>query len=153
MEINFYGVLQEDVAKVACVLLEKAYKANSNSVLLAANTEEARNFDAKLWSSISWLPHCMAGEAREQETPLVIYDLNLSQDISVKNQAKLCFILGETPYNNLEKFEKAYIIFDLRDSNALKANRERWKTLVQKDYMMRFYKQNQQGKFEETKIG
>jgi DNA polymerase IIIc chi subunit len=152
MEINFYGVSQEDITKVVCVLLEKAYKTNSNSVLLVSNAEEAKNFDSKLWSSISWLPHCLHGDSREEQTPVVIYTINNQEDISIKNHAKLCFIFEETPHQNLEKFEKAYIIFDLKNAASLKYNRERWKDLSQQNYEMKFYKQNQQGKFEETKL-
>ncbi|MDR0485018.1 MAG: DNA polymerase III subunit chi [Alphaproteobacteria bacterium] len=152
MEINFYGVLQDDVQKVVAVLLEKAYKTNKNSVLLVPTVEEAKSFDARLWSAVSWLPHCLEGDSKEEKAPLVISFNGVSQSINVKNNASFCFVFGESEHYDLEKFEKIYIIFDLRNQNSVKFNRERWKDLQQKNYAMRFYKQNQQGKFEETKL-
>lgn len=152
MEINFYGVWQDDIQKVVAVLLEKTYQSAKNSVLLVATKEESDFLNAKLWSVASWLPHCLAGESREEDHPVVIFINNENNNIDVKNNAQFLFVFGSAKHYDLEKFEKAYIIFDLKNDTAVKNNRARWKELQQQEYIMRFYKQNEKGKFEETKL-
>lgn len=152
MEINFYGVWQDDIQKVLAILLEKSYQSGKNCVLLVSTKEEADFLNAKLWSVASWLPHCLEGEAREEDNPVVIYINNTEESINIKNNADFLFVFGSARHYNLEKFEKAYIVFDLKNEFSVKNNRARWKELLQQDYTMRFYKQNEKGKFIETKL-
>lgn len=152
MEINFYGVRQDDIQKVVAILLEKSYQSGKNSSLLVSTKEEADFLNAKLWSVASWLPHCLQGEKREEDHPVVIYINNEEEIIDIKNNANFLFVFGSAKHYDLEKFEKIYIVFDLKNEFSVKNNRARWKDLLQQDHTMCFYKQNEKGKFEETKL-
>lgn len=152
MEINFYGVRQDDIQKVVAVLLEKSYHSGKNCSLLVSTKEEADFLNAKLWSVASWLPHCLEAEKREEDHPVVIYINNDAETIEIKNHADFLFVFGSARHYNLEKFEKAYVIFDLKNEFSLKNNRARWKELLHQNHTMRFYKQDEKGKFIETKL-
>ncbi len=152
MEVNFYGVWQDDIQKVIAVLLEKSYQNSKNSSLLVATKEEADFLNAKLWSVSSWLPHCLEGDNREEDHPVVIHINNESESIDVKNNANFLFVFGSAKHYDLDKFEKIYIIFDLKNEFSVKNNRSRWKELQESGHIISFYKQNEKGKFEETKV-
>lgn len=152
MEINFYGVRQDDIQKVVAVLLEKSYLLGKKSSLLVSSKEEADFLNSKLWSVAMWLPHCLEGEQREEDYPIVIHINNEEKVINVKNEASFLFVFESAKHYDLEKFEKIYVIFDLKNDFSVKNNRARWKELQDSGNSISFYKQNEKGRFEETKL-
>jgi len=72
--INFYHFTTTNLEKSLFSILQKAYKANMNSVVLAENELKAVEIDNALWSlgRISFLPHCLNSDPKPERAPIVI---------------------------------------------------------------------------------
>ncbi len=77
-KIAFYILNNESSLKgralYACRIIEKAYSNNHKIYVHVANSEEAQNFDAQLWtfSDISFVPHEIYGQGSNSDHQVLI---------------------------------------------------------------------------------
>lgn len=145
-EIAFYGILQANLYKVLAVLLEKSLQINKECQVLVGNFEESEYVNKYLWSSATWLPHCLVGAKEERQTPILIDYVN--SNLSLKKQPEYLFCVNNNDYHNIESFQKVFIVFNLQEPEVAKYNRQRWKSYSQNNYVVNFFKQNLKGTFE-----
>jgi len=145
-EIAFYGILHTNIYKVLAVLLEKSLKVNKACHVLADNLEESEYVNKYLWSSVTWLPHCVVGAKEEPHTPIVIDYVGSNQ--SLQKQQEYLFCINNTDHSNITDFQKVFIVFNLQEPEVAKYNRQRWKNYSQNNYVVNFYQQNLKGAFE-----
>jgi DNA polymerase-3 subunit chi len=71
--IDFYFNAEDRLA-VACRLAAKAVQQKNRVLVYAPEAELAQKFDRTLWTfqAVSFVPHCYAGDALAEETPVVI---------------------------------------------------------------------------------
>ena len=71
--IDFYFNASDRVA-VACRLAGKAVQQKNRVLVYAPEPELAQKFDRTLWTfqAVSFVPHCHAGDALADETPVLI---------------------------------------------------------------------------------
>ena len=71
--IDFYFNAQ-DRLQVACRLAAKAYSQKKRMLIYAPESDTASRIDKMLWTwqAISFVPHCLAGDALAGETPVLI---------------------------------------------------------------------------------
>jgi DNA polymerase-3 subunit chi len=71
--IDFYFNAADRVT-VACRLAAKAVQQKNRVLVYAPDAELAHKFDRTLWTwrAVSFVPHCHAGDALADETPVVI---------------------------------------------------------------------------------
>ena len=79
--IDFYFNAGDRIA-VACRLAAKAFQQKNRVLVYAPETELAHKFDRALWTfqAVSFVPHCHAGDALADETPVLICVENQSQE-------------------------------------------------------------------------
>lgn len=75
--IDFY-FNAADRLTVACRLAAKAVQQANRVLVYAPDAELARKFDRMLWTwqAVSFVPHCHAGDALADETPVLICSEN-----------------------------------------------------------------------------
>lgn len=71
--IDFYFNAEDRIA-VACRLAAKAVQQKNRVLVYAPQAELAQKLDRTLWTwqAISFVPHCYAGDALADETPVLI---------------------------------------------------------------------------------
>jgi DNA polymerase IIIc chi subunit len=152
MDINFYGITSEDPVKVLITLLDKAVLTQGiRSCILLKNLVELEQLDKSLWSRHLWLPHSIAGDPEENETPIVLYNTE-DKELSLKKNIDYLFLLDKSPSPVIDDFKKIFVVFNINNNDSLSYNRARWKTLLNYEANRRFFKQNDDGKFIEIKI-
>lgn len=79
--IDFYFNAADRVA-VACRLAAKAVQQKNRVLVYAPDAELAQKFDRTLWTfqAVSFVPHCRAGDALANETPVLICTGNEEQE-------------------------------------------------------------------------
>jgi DNA polymerase-3 subunit chi len=80
-DIDFYILSAQEPQQrldFACRLIEKAYRSRCKVFIQLDNQEQAKILDELLWSyrDSSFIPHCLLGEADNEEAPAVTLGYN-----------------------------------------------------------------------------
>lgn len=144
LEANFYAVYTHSVNKVLATLLEKAQKLQASCGILLDDQYQAIELDKVLWTSLVWLPHCLTDDELAEDTPIVI-----GYGKKINKITEFLFILDQAEtidYN----YKKLFVIFDAKNPEILEYNRTRWKDYLAKGINVKFYQQDNFGKFNEV---
>lgn len=146
MEISFYHLTSTPIEKATPALLDKAYEGKMRALLLCAN-DEKQKFDDALWTfhPRKFLPHGTdESEIDPKRQPILISDklenLNDSTVLAIVNGEKI---------EDFGKFTKVLDIFDGNYAEILEAARSRWKEYKEKDFKLRYWFQDDKGKWVE----
>lgn len=147
MEISFYHLTVTPIEKATPTLLDKAYEGGMRALLLCAEADK-KKFDDALWTfhPRKFLPHGRDDDeiiSPERQPVLVSAsqeNLNSSTVLAVTNGAEIA---------DFGKFTKVLDIFDGNVEADLAAARKRWKAYKDAGHTMRYWSQDEKGKWEE----
>jgi DNA polymerase-3 subunit chi len=147
MEISFYHLAVTPMEKAVPALLERAYDAGMRSHLLCDATQK-KDFDSALWTyhPRKFLPHGTDDDAKiaPERQPVLI-----SAEQENLNKAKVLAVTNGTQIEDFGKFKRVLDIFDGNVEKDLAAARKRWKAYKDAGHEMRYWSQDEKGKWVE----
>jgi DNA polymerase III subunit chi len=131
-EIDFH-IKVPDVRNYACRILRIAYNKGAKVVVFDDNVARLKAFDDQLWtfSALDFIPHVMAGDANEGETPIV-----LTSDDSLAKVHDVILNLSDNKPPGFGSF-KRLVEFVPTEGESLIAARQRYKFYKDRGYTIR----------------
>lgn len=144
MEISFYHLTTSPIEKALPNLLEKAYESGHRIQVVCSN-EDVKAFDDTFWTfhPRKFLPH---GTDNPEKQPVFITPDNDNQ-----NSATVLAITDGREIPS-EDYEKILHMFDGNNEDALATARSRWKEYKEKGYELRYWFQDENGKWAEKNL-
>jgi len=145
MEIWFYHLERTPLDKVLPGLLEKTLANQWRALISSPDPARLSWLDQWLWSYAddSFLPHSLSTLPRAEQQPIL-----LTTDSKNENDSQVAFLLDGADPSDFAGFERAIVMFDDADTNAVQNARKFWKTAKAKAQTICYWKQNQVGKWE-----
>jgi DNA polymerase-3 subunit chi len=130
--IDFYFNAGDRIS-VACRLAAKAVQQGNRVLVYAPDAELAQKFDRTLWTwqAISFVPHCTAGDALADETPVLI-----SSEKEESGNREILINLGADCPAFFERHERLLEIV-AQDDEGRRAGRARYGFYRDRGYAMR----------------
>jgi DNA polymerase-3 subunit chi len=148
-EILFYHLQRQPLEAVLPGLLERSLARGWRCVVEGGNQERLEALDAHLWTYAeeSFLPHGLASEPHAADTPVV-----LTTRSDNPNGAIVRFFVDGAATDDLTTYDRAVILFDGTDEDALSAARGEWKKLKGAGHAPTYWQQTAEGRWEK-KVG
>lgn len=145
MEVYFYHLEHQTLDRVLPVLLERALEKGWRAVVEAGSQERLEALDTHLWtySEDSFLPHATRKDASPDRQPVF---LTTGEDNP--NQAEVRFLVDGARLGGHDGYQRAVILFDGTDPEALARAREEWTHAKSKGHAVTYWQQGQSGKWE-----
>ena len=149
-EIFFYHLQFQPLEGALPLLLQKCAEKGWSVFVQTGSQERAVALDNHLWTwrEDSFLAHGLAGTAHGDRQPVLI----ASEGIQAENGAAVRFFVdGARPEDNLdllEGLERAILIFDGGDQEALVSARRSWKALKEAGHPVTYWQQTARGGWE-----
>ena len=142
-EVMFYHLTRQPVDKALPALLEKCLERKWNVVVQAADVERVSALDDVLWttSDDSFLPHGADADGSEEPVWLTTTDGN-------PNSAAVRVLIDGAAPPELSGYQRALILFDGHDPDALDAARAQWKTLKAAGHEVTYWRQAEDGRWK-----
>ena len=130
--IDFYFNASDRLA-VACRLAGKALQQKKRLLIYAPQPEIAQRIDRMLWTTpaVSFVPHCYAGDALADETPVLI----VSGNEELENSKVIINLAAESP-PFFERHERLLEIVS-RDEEERRTGRARYAWYRDRGYAIR----------------
>jgi DNA polymerase-3 subunit chi len=111
-------------------------------VVRCADAARVAALDAALWacSEPDWLPHGTDATGHAELQPIW-----LTHGDEVPNGARFLFLLDGAAPAGLERFARAFDLFDGRDEAAVRAARLRWKAAKEAGHGLTYWQQSAAG--------
>ena len=143
-DILFYHLQRQPLERVLPTLLEKCRQRGWKVVVQATSKERVVALDDVLWtySDQSFLPHgtIEAGSPERQPILLMTEDAN-------PNDADVRILVDGAEGPDLSGYQRAIILFDGNDPDALASARKHWATLKAADHSMTYWQQDETGRW------
>ncbi|QKV18416.1 DNA polymerase III subunit chi [Oricola thermophila] len=145
-EILFYHLTESTLDDALPMLVEKSLARGWRVVIQSGGEQVRDRLDTHLWTyrPESFLPHGRDGEARPADQPVF---LTVSEDNP--NGARIRFLVdGAVPPEDIAGYDRAVLMFDGLDEQALHEARGHWKALKAGNHDLAYYKQKPDGGWE-----
>lgn len=138
-EISFYHLTTTPLTRALPQLVEKAYE-NDMRVMVLADKAAIKDIDETMWTShqSKFIPH---GTTNPEVQPIYISDELLND-----NRPVLAITNGKE-YDGSGEYKKVFDIFDGNIENDLKAARVRYKSYKDKGFEIKYWAQDENGKW------
>jgi DNA polymerase-3 subunit chi len=146
-EIFFYHLTRQPLDRALPTLLEKCLERKWRVVVQASSAERVSALDDALWTSSdeSFLAHSADPDGQDEPIWLTTTEGNPN------GAAVRVLVDGAEPPPDLETYQRALILFDGHDPDALDAARAQWKALKAAGHDCAYWKQADDGRW--TKAG
>jgi DNA polymerase-3 subunit chi len=147
--VQFYHLTATPLERALPKLVEKIYGAGHRVLLVDSVAERLDILNQVLWtySTLTFLPHSSTKEPQPEEQPIL-----LSPTITNTNHAEILLVTDGTAVTRENNFSRVLDIFDGNDKEALDKARNRWKTYKDSGYTMTYFRQTEQGNWEEKVV-
>jgi DNA polymerase III subunit chi len=153
MEVWFYHLQRQPLEAVLPTLVDRTLARGWNAVIQTATPERMSALDDLLWtySDQSFIGH---GTARDGDAPMHAVWLTTETD-NPNAAAVRFFVEGADAVAALGMAEtapkeRAIILFDGRDDDALNIARMQFRALRDKGFALSYWKQTEEGRWEKT---
>lgn len=145
-EIRFYHLLTMSLDRALPGLLMQAYKNEMRSVVKFETSERLEAMNDHLWTFAkdSFLPHGSGDKKYAAEQPVWLTTVNENP-----NNARVIFLVEGAEIENPSDFDLVCRVFDGQNDAAVQNTREQWKTFKDGEFSLRYFKQNENGHWEE----
>ena len=124
--VVFYNVVQHDLSKMVCRIVEKYFLAKEGNIFLHCGNQAAQDaINDQLWtfSKKAFIPHDINTCSEAQEYPIL-----LGLDYRTPNDAQICIHMLDQDYppnvDELERFRICAVVFsDLVEEQRMMARR------------------------------
>lgn len=143
-EVLFYHLERQSLEALLANLLEKTLERGWRAVVEAPSRERIEALDAHLWTyrDDSFLPHGLDDGPHADSQPIL-----LTTGEGAANAAEVRFIIDGAEPRQLEAHQRAVLIFDGRDDEAVALARRRWKELKASSHALTYWQQDEQGRW------
>jgi DNA polymerase-3 subunit chi len=149
-ETLFYHLERRALEDVLPGLVEKSLERGWRAVIRTDSAERSEALDTLLWTydDQSFLAHAQSGDGEAARQPVLI-----TVEDENPNGANILFCVGgaapaDWSGQNLAALARIVLLFDGRDSAALSAVREAWKSAKACGHDVTYWKESPSGKFE-----
>lgn len=144
-EILFYHLQRQPLERVLPVLLMKCLQRDWRVVVQASAEERVQALDDLLWTygEASFLPHGSARDGNAARQPVF---LTTSDDNP--NSAAVRVLVDGAEGPDLGGYERALVLFDGNDSDAVAAARARWTRERAAGHDLTYWQQDDAGRWE-----
>jgi DNA polymerase-3 subunit chi len=128
-------------------LLGRTLAAGERALVLCASAERVAALDAALWlcPDPDWLPHGTAATGEADLQPIWISSTNLGADQQPPNGARFLFLIEGAESAALDRFARAFDLFDGNDPAAVEAARQRWAAAKAAGHALTYWQQGARG--------
>ena len=142
-EVLFYHLTRQPLDKALPALLEKCLERKWNVVVQASAPERVSALDDALWTYAdeSFLPHAAGPDGTQESIWLTTSDQN-------PNGAAVRVLVDGAEPPELAPYQRALVMFDGHDQEALDAARAQWKTLKAQGHELTYWKQADDGRWK-----
>ncbi len=147
--IQFYHLTATPLERALPKLVEKAYGAGHRILIIDSVPERLDVLNQVLWtySTLTFLPHGSTKEPQPEEQPIL-----LAPAIENTNHAEILLVADGTMVSKENNFTRILDIFDGNDKEALEKARNRWKNYQNSGHTLTYFRQTEQGGWEEKKV-
>ena len=144
-ELWFYHLERSEIERALPPLLEKCLQRGWRALVRGGSAERLDALDASLWTyrDESFLPH-----GRDTEGDVARQPILLTTGLANSNGAQALFVIDGAEASDASAFERACLVFDGRDENALNSARQRWKEAKESGIVASYWRESVAGKWE-----
>lgn len=142
-DVLFYHLTSQPLEKALPALLEKCLERQWSVVVQASSKERVSALDSALWTYAddSFLPHAAEGEGAGEPVWLTTSARN-------PNGAAVRILVDDAAPPDLSTYERALILFDGRDPDAVEGARGRWTALKAEGHALAYWRQDEDGRWK-----
>lgn len=149
-EIHFYHLQIQPLEFALPRLLEKCMERGWMAFVQTGSVERANALDSHLWTyrDDTFLAHGMASHGHAERQPVLIAPDGV---IAANGAAVRFFVDGAKPEDNLallDGLERAIVMFDGQNEDAVRAARISWKALKEANFAVTYWQQTPRGGWE-----
>jgi DNA polymerase-3 subunit chi len=146
-ELWFYHLERSELERALAPLLEKCLQRGWRALVRGGAPERLDALDAGLWTyrDESFLPHGREGAAGVDPARQPVL---LTTDGGNPNGAQVLFLIDGAEAGDISGFERACLVFDGRDEDALVSARSRWKEAKENGIVAAYWRESAAGKWE-----
>jgi len=144
-ELWFYHLERSELEAALAPLLEKCLQRGWRAIVRGGSPDRLDALDASLWTyrDDSFLPHGRDTEPNASRQPVLLTSAHENA-----NGAKALFLLDGAGAGDLSGFERACVLFDGRDLDALETARSQWKEAKAAGIAASYWRESAAGKWE-----
>lgn len=145
-EILFYHLEASTPFEDAPKLLMKAYKTGLKTLVLCPDTVFRDRLDQVLWTfeAESFLPHGTVSDTKNADKQPIL----LSSDPVARDEIKLVLVLDGADIPITTGFERAFVMFDSRNSSILSKVRKDWVMCKEHGFNLSYWQKTSAGGWE-----
>ena len=142
IEIAFYQLQKTDISQILPKLLEKTLKLNKKALVMASTKVQVENINDFLWSykSTGWLPHGTDRDGKAPHQPIWI-----STNPEPLNQANYLFLTDGAIHNNIDIFERCFVLFNSDNLKTRDFLRGKWLEYKAMGYILTYWEETKDG--------
>jgi DNA polymerase III subunit chi len=143
-EVWFYHLDRKPVDDELPGLLQRGLDRGVRMAVVTTSPERVKELSQKLWGveDIAFIPHGFEGEPAPERQPIY-----LSAGGDIPNGAGFRFYIDGSAPDMMAGVERASILFDGRDENAVQQARELWRRFKAEQMPIRYWKQDEDGRW------
>jgi DNA polymerase III subunit chi len=144
-EIHFYHLQSQPLERALPLLIEKCLERGWRCVVQAASDERVDALDSLLWTyrDDSFLAH---GTDRDEEA--AEHPVALTTKPGNPNGAAVRFLVDGAPATDLSAYQRAIILFDGNDPDAVDTARDQWKEAQGEGFEVVYWQQDKDGRWQ-----
>jgi DNA polymerase III subunit chi len=124
-------------------LLQRGLERGIRLGVATSSVERVKELSSKLWGAgaTTFIPHGFEGEPFPERQPIYLSDCG-----QFPNAARYCFYLDGAVPDDVSNMERASIMFDGNDENAVQQARDLWRRFKGEGAAIRYWKQDGEGR-------
>jgi DNA polymerase III subunit chi len=147
-EVWFYHLETQPLDAVLPTLLQRSLERGWRAAVQATSTERLAALDTVLWTydEASFLPHGLKSDGSAAQQPVL-----LTEDDANDNGAAIRFFVDRAavpPALEGQAYQRAVLLFDGADDEALADARAQWTALKALGYPVTYWQQSEGGRWE-----
>jgi DNA polymerase-3 subunit chi len=139
-EVGFYHLTRSTLAQALPKLLVRTLGAGHRALVVAPAEPDVEILNTMLWAQPDWLPHGAAADGDPDLQPIW-----LSTDAEPVNGARYLFLVEGAGTDRLDRFDRAFDLFDGNVVASVEAARNRWKSAKASGHALTYWQQGETG--------
>ena len=137
-KISFYQVMNGEILKSSCMLLEKCFQNNFKTFVQVSNEEDVLSLDKTLWtfSQKAFIPHCTNLDPMPEKHPIYI-----SHEDICPIDANILMLI-ERYRLDIKEYERVLIMLDGTIQADVKQSMDTMNELKNLGHEVEYYRQN-----------
>jgi len=139
-EVGFYHLTRSTVEQALPRLLARTLAAGQRALVLTPDEAARDALSDALWQQPAWLPH-----GSEKDGDADLQPIWLSVDPEPLNGARFLFLTYGAATDRLDRFDRAFDLFDGNSDGSVQSARQRWKAVKERGHAVTYWQQAEAG--------